>query len=131
MSESAVAEKKMTKTAAIRQAINELGMEADVELLRARAQELGKCEIKDKQRIYTEKYLMRKEGGEVKKAPAERKAKRPAVRVEKISKVIKAPRPKTNAQETHDVLASIQAVRTCIEVVGSKEVVMEILRVLA
>jgi hypothetical protein len=128
MTDTVVAE-KITKNEAVRKAIEELGIDGDPNLILARAQEIGKCVFSSKQPIYQMKTEMRKEA----KGEPAKPAKRPA-KVEKISKVVKAPRAKatmTIATPANDVVSSIHAVRQCVQTVGSKELVMEILNALS
>jgi hypothetical protein len=123
MTDTVVAE-KITKNEAIRQAIDELGIDGDPNLILARAQEIGKCVFTSKQPVYQMKTEMRKESkGETKKV-VKRLAK-----VEKISKFGKAPRAKT--VPANDVVSSIHAVRQCIDTVGNKKLLMEILAALS
>ena len=119
-----VAVEKITKNEAVRQAIDEMGIDADPNLILARAQEIGKCVFTSKQPVYQMKTEMRKESkGETKKV-VKRLAK-----VEKISKLGNAPRAKT--VPANDVVSSIHAVRQCIDTVGSKKLLMEILAALS
>jgi len=131
MSESTVVEetKKITKNGAIRQAIEELGMEADPDVIWARAQEIGHCVIKTKQPIYQMKTTMRSEGA---KTPVA--AKKPkAARVEKITKVIKTRKPAASKSVSpmNELVQKIQAVRECVAIVGDKKLLIELLEALS
>ena len=132
MSESTVVEetKKITKNGAIRQAIEELGMEADPDVIWARAQEIGHCVIKTKQPIYQMKTTMRSEGV---KAPAPAKKSKPG-RVEKITKVIRTRKPASASKTSspmNELVQKIQAVRECVNVVGDKKLLIELLEALS
>lgn len=138
MSDTVTAEmtktKKLTKAEAIRQAFRELGIDADSNLVRERASSIAEQEV-DNRTVYQMRSNI-KNGRDA--TAAEAVAPKP-----KAAKEAKAPKPKATRVKSAknatrapvnnkfaELLEKVQAVKNCLEMVGGKENLHEILAII-
>jgi len=135
MSESFVADKKLNKSQSIRQAIAELGMDADSNVIRDRAAVIAEDEVdirsvyQMKSNIKTGRDTFSKEEEMPKVAKTKTKAMSSPHTITK-PKRMRAVASNTTNQKFGDLVAKFHAVRNCINAVGGKENLLEILQIL-
>jgi hypothetical protein len=126
--------KKMTKAEAIRQAFREMGIDADSNLVRERASSIAEQEV-DNRTVYQMRSNIKSGRDMIEGKEVEPKAKEP-----KVFKAIKAKTPRVksakNATRTPvnnkfvELLEKVQAVKNCLEFVGGKDNLNDILAII-
>lgn len=129
--------KKMTKAEAIRQAFREMGIDADSNLVRERASSIAEQEV-DNRTVYQMRSNIKSGRDMIEGKEVEPKAKEP--KVFKAIKAIKAKTPRVksakNATRTPvnnkfvELLEKVQAVKNCLEFVGGKDNLNDILAII-
>jgi hypothetical protein len=139
MSDTVTAEmtktKKLTKAEAIRQAFRELGIDADSNLVRERASSIAEQEV-DNRTVYQMRSNIK--NGRDATAAAEAVAPKPKAAKEAKAPKAKATRVKSAKNATRapvnnkfaELLEKVQAVKNCLEMVGGKENLHEILAII-
>jgi hypothetical protein len=127
-----VVDKKLSKSAAVRQAVAQLGMGADSNLLRQKAIEIFGADI-DMRTVYQLKSNM-KTGRDSTKETKERKIKLRAPKPIASKKVITVAKKavKANAPASiHELVKKLEIVKDCIQAVGDKETLLALMQFVA
>jgi hypothetical protein len=138
MSDTVTAEmtkaKKLTKAEAIRQAFRELGIDADSNLVRERASSIAEQEV-DNRTVYQMRSNIKNgrdsaavEAVEAKAKPA-KIAKAPKAKVARMKSAKNATRTPVN-NKFAELLEKVQAVKNCLDLVGGKDNLHEILAII-
>lgn len=130
-SNSAVAEKKISKSEAVRQAVAQLGVGADSALIRQKAIDVYGSDI-DMRTVCQMKSNIK--NGRDNKESAPRKVKlrsTKAVKKAAAPKKVKATTSKNSKDDISSLVKKLEMVRQCVQEVGDKETLLSLLKFVA